>query len=210
MDCYTPKPRPHSLNTLSSVSCRLSIVTLDQEYQEYSYKKNAQVAVRPSAVRGLMKLFRGKVKYSVGQVIASPSLILQGNRDISRGTAQMNVSRCHKQRKRSEMQSNCDTVSKRLLRKSVISTSGPASGSESSSSTDTTATATATATTTDRLRAYWRLPKRDKPASENSVLAKDSGQLERPLSVIEMAVAAETAAEMELAETSGLLFTIRA
>ncbi|KAJ2063999.1 hypothetical protein GGI17_001354 [Coemansia sp. S146] len=62
MDCYTPRPRPHSLNTLSSVSCRLSIVTLDQEYQEYSFKKNAQVSVRPSAVRGWMKMFRGKVK----------------------------------------------------------------------------------------------------------------------------------------------------
>ncbi|KAJ1652481.1 hypothetical protein GGF38_005347, partial [Coemansia sp. RSA 25] len=60
MDCYTPRPRPHSLNTLSSVSCRLSIVTLDQEYQEYSYKKKAHVAVRPSAVRGWVKLFRGK------------------------------------------------------------------------------------------------------------------------------------------------------
>ncbi|KAJ2816557.1 hypothetical protein FBU31_006533, partial [Coemansia sp. 'formosensis'] len=60
MDCYTPRPRPHSLNTLSRVSCRLSIVTLDQEYQEYSFKKNAQVSVRPSAVRGWMKMFRGK------------------------------------------------------------------------------------------------------------------------------------------------------
>ncbi|KAJ2480339.1 hypothetical protein EV174_003757 [Coemansia sp. RSA 2320] len=62
IDSYTPKQRPHSLNTISSMSCRLSIVTVDQDYYEYSYKRNAPVAVRPSAVRGWMRTLSGRVK----------------------------------------------------------------------------------------------------------------------------------------------------
>ncbi|KAJ1960809.1 hypothetical protein GGI12_003604 [Dipsacomyces acuminosporus] len=59
---YPLRPRPRSLNTLSGMSCRLSIITVDQEYEEFSYKKNAQQPVRPSLVRGWIRRLGGKVK----------------------------------------------------------------------------------------------------------------------------------------------------
>ncbi|KAJ2747266.1 hypothetical protein GGI20_000691 [Coemansia sp. BCRC 34301] len=167
MDCYTPKPRPHSLSTISS--------------------------------------------YSVGQVIASPSLILQGNRDISRGTAQINLSRHQHQRKRSEIQSCCTSTPTRLSRRSVLSMPEPTRDRKSSSGSGGGGGSSTVATSTiNRLRAYWRQPMKAKPAPGTNLLVKEPNLLKRPLSVMEMAFAAETAAEMELAEASTSLLTIRA
>ncbi|KAJ1823266.1 hypothetical protein LPJ60_001696 [Coemansia sp. RSA 2675] len=206
MDCYTPRPRPCSLNTHSRASCRLSMVTLDQEYQEFSFKKNARVSVRPSAMRGWMKMVRGKVKYSVGQVIASPSLILQGNRDISRGTAQINYSRQQQQHKRPEVQRSRTSISIKLSRRSLLSKSDLVDESKSSSSSGGSG---GSGGYSSRLRAYWQQTRNDKPVQGTLLLAQNSALSERPLSVIEMAAAAETAAEVELAETSASLRSIR-
>ncbi|KAJ2341491.1 hypothetical protein GGH91_003836, partial [Coemansia sp. RSA 2671] len=60
-----------------------------------------------------------------------------------------------------------------------------------------------------RLRAYWQQTRNDKPVQGTLLLAQNSALSERPLSVIEMAAAAETAAEVELAETSASLRSIR-
>ncbi|KAI7834659.1 hypothetical protein BX661DRAFT_195275 [Kickxella alabastrina] len=62
LDSYIPRQRPHSLNTLSSMSCRLSIITSDVDYTEYSRKKKALVVVRPSKVRGWARMLSGKLK----------------------------------------------------------------------------------------------------------------------------------------------------
>ncbi|KAJ2451947.1 hypothetical protein EV183_003252 [Coemansia sp. RSA 2336] len=98
LDSYSHRPRPRSINTVSGSSYRFSIVTTGEEYKEYSYKKGTDVVVRPSKVRGWFLKLGGKIKYSVGQIVASPSLILGGNRDIARGTARINVSRSQQQK----------------------------------------------------------------------------------------------------------------
>ncbi|KAJ2849644.1 hypothetical protein IWW36_002481 [Coemansia brasiliensis] len=98
LDSYSHQPRPRSINTVSGTSYRFSIVTTGQEYKEYSYKKGADVVVQPSKVRGWFLKLGGKIKYSVGQIVASPSLILDGNRDIARGTARINMSRSQQQK----------------------------------------------------------------------------------------------------------------
>ncbi|KAJ2657207.1 hypothetical protein IWW48_004623 [Coemansia sp. RSA 1200] len=118
LDSYIQKQRPHSLNTLSNASCRLSIVTVDQEYKEYSYKKQADITVRPSMLRGWVRRFGGKLMYSFGQAIASPTLILKGNHEVTHGTIQMNMSRHGAARNKERVQNK---GSNRLLRKKMTS-----------------------------------------------------------------------------------------
>ncbi|KAJ1805999.1 hypothetical protein LPJ56_005227, partial [Coemansia sp. RSA 2599] len=60
LDSYIPRRRPQSVNTVNSVSCRLSIITVDQVYTEYSHKKKMHVVVRPSKFRGWMRRFGGR------------------------------------------------------------------------------------------------------------------------------------------------------
>ncbi|KAJ2509637.1 hypothetical protein GGI11_005793 [Coemansia sp. RSA 2049] len=118
LDSYIQKQRPHSINTLSNASCRLSIVTVDQEYKEYSYKKQADITVRPSMLRGWVRRFGGKIMYSFGQAIASPTLILKGNHEVTHGTIQMNMSRHGAVRNKERVQNKS---SNRLLRKKMTS-----------------------------------------------------------------------------------------
>ncbi|KAJ2025629.1 hypothetical protein H4S03_008824, partial [Coemansia sp. S3946] len=129
-----------------------------------------------------------------------------GNRDISRGTAQMNYSRHQQQLKRSEVQSSGTSISIKLSRRSVLSKSDPVSDSNSSSRSSSSSGGGSYG---NRLRAYWRQPKNEKPIHDTLLLAQNPALAERPLSVIEMAVAAETAAEVELAEISASLLAIR-
>ncbi|KAJ2135690.1 hypothetical protein IW136_004180 [Coemansia sp. RSA 678] len=108
---YVHRPRPCSASTAPPSPYRFSIVTTNQEYKEYSYKKGADIVVQPSMMRGWFLKLSGKIK-----VVASPSLILRGNRDITRGTAWVNLSR--KQQKSAHDDTN------KLKRKSLVLTSG--------------------------------------------------------------------------------------
>ncbi|KAJ1877322.1 hypothetical protein H4R99_007336 [Coemansia sp. RSA 1722] len=187
LDSYIPRQRPQSVNTVNSVSCRLSIITVDQEYTEYSYKKKKYVVVRPSKFRGWMRRFGGKVKFTVGQIVASPTLILQGNRDMTRGTAQMSLSEIKKKSRPQSMASANNSLGNRLTR---TNTASEASGSSPQSS------------------------QRGQKASAVSTIKALSPQQRikqptRSLSVIEMAAAAERAAELELAEVTASLFSKR-
>ncbi|KAJ2782076.1 hypothetical protein H4R18_002496 [Coemansia javaensis] len=90
---FQPRPRPYSTSAVPDRSYRLSIVTTNQEYTELSYRKKTEVVVRPSRLRGWLLRFCGNVKYSIGQIVASPSLLVEGNRDIACGNARINFSR---------------------------------------------------------------------------------------------------------------------
>ncbi|KAJ1957743.1 hypothetical protein EC988_000674 [Linderina pennispora] len=201
MDGLHMRQRPHSLNTLNSSSCRLSIITIDQDYQEYSYKNNSQRVVRPSVIRGWMRRFGGKMKYSFGQLFASPSLILDGNRDIARGTAQMNLSR-HRRTSAPGAQSESRRLSRTLTRKSTTkSTQGSDTSAEAHESKHKRTKSQTQALQTGRRVSWGENSDGTRPHSMDGKLRQKPR-----MSVIEMAaLAADTAVEMELDSLSQAL-----
>ncbi|KAJ1960808.1 hypothetical protein GGI12_003603 [Dipsacomyces acuminosporus] len=131
-------------------------------------------------------------RYSFGQFMASPSLILQGNRDMARGTAQMNLSR---QRRRTGMYSaSTNNLGQPLSRRNTSQTTRSASiGGRPFSR---------------RSLRMSRKAKRNSYRRRSS--SSTSGNISRTISVAEMAAAAESAAELELAETTASIFASRA
>ncbi|KAJ1799434.1 hypothetical protein LPJ59_001830 [Coemansia sp. RSA 2399] len=196
LDRYIPKQRPCSINTLSNASCRLSIVTVDQEYKRYSFKKQTEVAIHPSMFRGWMQKYGGKLMYSLGQVVASPTLILKGNHDIIHGTIQMNMSR---QRAAQNKGKN------KLSRKKVESSSKTRKNARSKSrSTLLEAQRRLEESASDSNFPSAISPEKCAAASIAKEPANSSA-----IGVIEMAAAAEVAADMEIAVAAYSLLAAR-
>ncbi|KAI9504167.1 hypothetical protein GGI25_001291 [Coemansia spiralis] len=177
LDSYIPKQRPRSLNTLSNASCRLSIITVDRDYKEYSYKKQADVSMRPSKLRGWMRRFSGKIVYSLGQLVASPSLILKGNHDITYGNMQMNMSR------QNESASSKDNNRLPSRKEESGSSTKPQKHKYKGSASNMT------------------LPQKSTATQKMTTL--------RAMNVVEMAAAAESVADLEIAETAASLLSAR-
>ncbi|KAJ1733421.1 hypothetical protein LPJ61_001568 [Coemansia biformis] len=59
---YALRPRPHSTSGMHGGSYRLSIVTANQEYKEFSHKTKADVVVQPSKLRGWLLRCAGQLK----------------------------------------------------------------------------------------------------------------------------------------------------
>ncbi|KAJ1859920.1 hypothetical protein LPJ73_001622 [Coemansia sp. RSA 2703] len=199
LDSYIPRPRPRSLNTVNSASCRLSIITTNVEYTEYSYQKKAHVVVRPSRVRGWARRFGGRVKFTVGQILASPTLILRGNRDMARGTAQISL---WESKKAAEMQNAAVEAETATTANTGLGIHMPRRNSST------------TASSGDSSGGSLRALRRKSMVSTNSSIKALSPQVQskpsvRCLSVIEMAAAAEQAAELELAEVTVSLMSSR-
>ncbi|KAJ1723995.1 hypothetical protein LPJ53_001690 [Coemansia erecta] len=199
LDSYIPRPRPRSLNTVNSTSCRLSIITTNVEYTEYSHQKKAHVVVRPSRVRGWARRFGGRVKFTVGQILASPTLILRGNRDMARGTAQISLWEC---KKAAESQNAAAPAEAATTDNAGLGIQMPR---RNSSTTDSSGGSSG-----GSLRAI----RRKSMASTNNSIKALSPQVQpkqsvRSLSVIQMAAAAEHAAELELAEVTVSLMSAR-
>ncbi|KAJ2287105.1 hypothetical protein IW141_005024 [Coemansia sp. RSA 355] len=176
LDSYVRRPRPCSASTAPPSPYRFSIVTTNQEYKEYSYKKGADIVVQPSMMRGWFLKLRGKIKYSIGQVVASPSLILRGNRDITRGTARVNLSR--KQQKTAHDDTN------KLKRKSLVLTSG--SNENHISNNNGRRVSDVSQADSDNYHVSWTNAKTENDA----------------VSVVELITAAENVAEAEIAEAA--------
>ncbi|KAJ1762935.1 hypothetical protein LPJ58_000274 [Coemansia sp. RSA 1591] len=127
-------------------------------------------------MRGWFLKLSGKIKYSIGQVVASPSLILRGNRDITRGTARVNLSR--KQQKTAH-----DDTSK-LKRKSLVLTSG--SNENHISNNNGRRVSDVSQADSDNYHVSWTNAKTENDA----------------VSVVELITAAENVAEAEIAEAA--------
>lgn len=190
-----PKARAQSLNTLSGASSyHLSIITEGQDYTIYSPKKGHEVAIRPSVIRGWTQYIRGKIAYSFGQAIASPTLITRGNSYMWKGTAQMQLSKQKKQQdnsKQAKEEHRNETKRKLERRKSLLARASKGGGPQQ--------------------RRPWRNGRRCSIKSTSVVSdlgheAKDDvvGVEERPLSVAQMVAAAQDAADMEILEESSV------
>ncbi|KAJ1768731.1 hypothetical protein IW140_001545 [Coemansia sp. RSA 1813] len=195
LDSYIPKQRPRSLNTISNASCRLSIITVDQEYKEYSYKKQAEVAVHPSKLRGWIRKFGGKLMYSFGQLVASPTFILKGNHDIIHGTIQMNMSRQKAAQNRESAQTKGNN---KLSRKKV----------ESLPKAKENAQCEIKSTSRASQRKSRKSASSGSFSSDDKYVGKEQAHFSA-VGIIEMAAAAEVAANMELAETASSLLAAR-
>ncbi|KAJ2193416.1 hypothetical protein GGH18_002555 [Coemansia sp. RSA 530] len=127
-------------------------------------------------MRGWFLKLRGKIKYSIGQVVASPSLVLRGNRDITRGTARVNLSR--KQQKTAHDDTN------KLKRKSLVLTSG--SNENHISNNNGRRVSDVSQADSDNYHVSWTNAKTENDA----------------VSVVELITAAENVAEAEIAEAA--------
>ncbi|KAJ2887955.1 hypothetical protein FB639_000973, partial [Coemansia asiatica] len=193
LDSYIPRQRPQSINTVNSVSCRLSIITVDQEYTEYSYKKKMHVVVRPSKFRGWMRRFGGRLKFTVGQIVASPTLILQGNRDMARGTAQMSLSESKKKNRPQSMASTSNNgLGNRLTRRNTTATAASVASSNNNNNNNNNNNSPQSSKNNFKASAVSTI----KALSPQQSIRQPT----RSISVFEMAAAAEHAAELELAE----------
>ncbi|KAJ2474662.1 hypothetical protein IWW56_005771, partial [Coemansia sp. RSA 2131] len=112
--------------------------------------------------------------YSIGQVVASPSLILRGNRDITRGTARINLSR--KQQKSAHDDTN------KHKRKSLELTSG----SNEKHISNSRRVSEVSQADSDSYHVSWTNAKTENDA----------------VSVVELITAAENVAEAEIAEAA--------
>ncbi|KAJ2727204.1 hypothetical protein GGI07_000088 [Coemansia sp. Benny D115] len=197
LDSYIPKQRPHSLNTINSTSCRLSLTAKDLEYTEYSYKTKTNVVVKPSMMRGWTRMVGGKIKFTIGQIVASPSLILKGNRDIACGNAQMNLSRTNKSTlpNHASFDKGLDFgFSNVFSRRSTIIAADSTSSTSSGSSSIKRLSQSSKVTFSE-------------PSSAGGIAVPKMPA--KSISVIEMAAAAELAADLELAEVTTALLSTR-